>query len=121
MDPISTALIAAVANLAEPAIKDAYQGLKSLIVKKLGAKHEVVAAVESLEQKPESSGRQQIVQEEVKSAGVEDDDEIVSAARDLIEKVKATPAGAAQIQQTVTGDRNIFSGTGDINIGGTPS
>jgi hypothetical protein len=121
MDPISAALLAAVANLAEPAIKDAYQGLKALIAKKFGEKHEVVRAVESLEEKPESAGRRQTLQEEVKSAGVENDDEIVTAAQDLIEKVKAQPGGAANVQQTVRGNRNIFSGTGDINIGGTPS
>jgi hypothetical protein len=118
MDPITAALIAAVAKLAEPAIKDAYQGLKSLIVKKLGAQHQVVSAVESLEQKPDSTGRQQTLQEEVKTAGVENDDEILTAARSLIEKVKATPGGGDHVRQTVTGNQNIFSGTGDINIGG---
>lgn len=118
MDPITAALVAAVAKLAEPAIKDAYQGLKSLIVKKFGAQHEVVRAVENLEQKPQSTGRQQTVQEEVKSAAVEKDDQIVAAAQSLIEKIKAQPGGEAHIQQIVTGNRNIFSGTGDINISG---
>ena len=121
MDPITAALVAAVAKLAEPAIKDAYQALKSLISKKLGAQHEVVRAVDRLEQKPDSTGRQQTLQEEVKGAGVENDDEILAAARSLIEKIKAQPGGGDHIRQTVTGNQNIFSGTGDIHIGGKQS
>jgi len=118
MDPITAALIAAVAKLAEPAVKDAYQGLKSLISKKLGAQHEVVRAVDNLEQKPDSTGRQQTLQEEVKGAGLENDAEILAAARSLIEKIKAQSGGGDHIQQTVTGNQNIFSGTGDIHISG---
>jgi hypothetical protein len=120
MDPITAALIAAVAKLAEPAVKDAYQGLKSLISKKVGAKHEVVRAVDNLEQKPDSVGRQQTLQEEIKGAGIENDPELLAAARSLIEKVKAQSRGD-HIQQNVTGNQNIFSGTGDIHIGGKQS
>src|ERR1043166_5823886 len=99
MDPITAALIAAVAKLAEPAVKDAYQGLKSLISKKVGAKHEVVRAVDNLEQKPDSVGRQQTLQEEIKGAGIENDPELLAAARSLIEKIKAQPGGGDHIDR----------------------
>ena len=37
MDPITTAILAALAKLAEPAIKDSYDGLKAIIKRKFGA------------------------------------------------------------------------------------
>ena len=117
MEPITTALVAALAKLAEPAIKDAYQGLKSLIVKKLGANHPAVDAVESLEKKPDSPGRRQILEEEIAASPAAADTEVTAAARTLLERVK-THGGQEIVQQDVTGNRNIFSGTGDITIGG---
>ncbi|MGH7944221.1 MAG: hypothetical protein ACREH8_00880 [Opitutaceae bacterium] len=120
MEPITTALVAALGKLAEPAVRDAYEGLKALIVKKLGAKHAVVNAVENLEKKPESSGRRETLGEELAESAAAADAGIVAAARALLENVQKHGGGQAGVKQTVTGDRNIFSGTGDINIGGRP-
>jgi hypothetical protein len=121
MDPISTAILAALAKLAEPAIKDAYDGLKAIIKRKFGAHHEVVQAVESLEKKPDSVGRREMLNEEMASSGVAADTEILAAAHSLLENLKNQPGGQEIVQQIVTGNRNIFSGTGDIHIGGTQS
>jgi hypothetical protein len=120
MEPITTALLAALGKLAEPAVKDGYEALKNLIVKKLGARHAVVDAVESVEKKPESSGRRQTLTEELGSSGVAADSEVLDAARRLLESVAKLPGGENHVRQTVTGNRNIFSGTGDIHIGGNP-
>jgi disulfide oxidoreductase YuzD len=119
MDPISTAILAALAKLAEPAIKDAYDGLKAIIKRKFGAHHEVVQAVENLEKKPNSIGRREMLKEEIVGSGAVADTEILAAARSLIENLKKQPGGQEIVQQIVTGNQNIFSGTGDIHIGGT--
>ena len=120
MEPITTALVAALGKLAEPAVKDAYAGLKALIVKKLGATHPVVEAVGSLEQKPDSNGRRETLGEELASSAIAADPEISAAARALLEQVQKHGGVTQNVRQNVTGDRNIFSGTGDINIGGQP-
>jgi hypothetical protein len=120
MEPITTALVAALGKLAEPAVKDAYEALKLLIAKKLGAKHPVIEAVGSLEQKPDSRGRRETLGEEVAGSAAASDAEIVAAARALLDNVQKHGGGQHVVQQNVTGDRNIFSGTGDVNIGGPP-
>jgi hypothetical protein len=120
MDPISTAILAGLAKLAEPAIKDAYEGLKSIIIKKFGPHHEVVKAVESVEKKPDSSGRRETLREEIDGSKADSDAEILAAARTLLEKLQQQPGGQETIHQVVTGNRNIFTGRGDIHIGGVP-
>ena len=119
MDPITTAILAALTKLAEPAIKDAYEALTALIKKKFGAHHEVSQAVESLEKKPDSVGRRETLKEEIVSSGAAADAEILASACSLLEKLKEQPGGQQIVQQTVTGNQNIFSGTGNIRIGGT--
>jgi hypothetical protein len=118
MDPISAALLAAITNLAEPAVRDAYEALKSLLIRRLGPGSKPVAAVESLEQKPESAGRAQVVEEEIRDSNLLNDAELVQAAAQLLELVKRSGSTRQSVQQTVKGDRNIVSGTGDINITG---
>ena len=122
MEPITTALVAALGKLAEPAVKDAYEGLKRLLAKKLGARHPAVDAVDQLEKKPDSNGRRETLGEELASSPAPTDPEILAAARALLEQVQRHGGTATQtVTQRVTGNRNIFSGTGDINIGGKPT
>jgi hypothetical protein len=119
MDPITTAILAALAKLAEPAIKDAYDGLKAIIKRKFGARHEVVHAVESLEEKPDSVGRREMLKTEIVGSGAAVDAEILAAARSLLKNVEKQPGGKQVVQQIVTGNHNISTVTGDIHIGGT--
>ena len=116
MDLLTTAIIAAVGKLADMAVKDGYEKLKTVIAKKLGDNNEVVVAAEKLEMKPDSDGRRQTLQEEVSAAGLDGDEDIAAAAARLVDIIKALPDGEQTITQTVTGDHNIFSGTGDITI-----
>ena len=120
MEPITTALVAALGKLAEPAVKDAYDALKRLLAKKLGVGHPAVEAVDQLEKKPESNGRREILGEELASSSAATDQEILSSVQALLEQVKKPGGVTHTVQQSVTGDRNIFSGTGDIHIGGKP-
>ena len=103
MEPITTALIAAavagVAKMGEQAIVDAYNGLKNLIHRKFGSDSEVAKAVEAVEAKPESEGRKATLAEELKAAKAEEDQELVEAARKLLEQIQAQPGGTQIVQQ----------------------
>jgi formiminotetrahydrofolate cyclodeaminase len=138
MDPITiiaSALVAGAAagvtSVAEQGVKEAYNGLKALIQRKFGDKGDVVSAVEQVEKKPESSGRQQMLKEELADADAGQDAEVLKAAQDLLALLQpksadssqqavadhgaaaATGRGAAQV-----GDGNIAL-TGDIQGGVT--
>jgi len=118
MDPITAAILAGIAKLAEPAIRDAYDGLKGLIKRKFGADSAVVRATEDVEKKPESASRRETLREEAKAAKVESDPDLVKVANELLEKVKAAPGGQNLINQIVSGHHNFVTGTGDINVSG---
>jgi hypothetical protein len=120
MEPITTALISALAKVAEPAVKDGYEGLKALIAKKLGSRHAVVDALVNLEKKPDSAGRRESLNEEIVGSGAAADAEIVAAARRLLDSIKEHGGHQESVRQHVAGNRNIFSGTGDIHIGDKP-
>jgi hypothetical protein len=120
MDPILLAITSALGNLGVMAINDAYQALKVAIQKKYGVEGDLIEAVNKLEKKPESDGRRGMLQEEIKTAEVSKDAEILKFAQTLLEVVKAQPGGEGKIQQiinqSVKGDHNIFSGSGDVTV-----
>jgi hypothetical protein len=101
-------IIAAVGQLAEPAVKDAYEALKTLIVGKLGKDHPVAAAVEDFEKKPQSKGRQETLKEELADSGIAADPKIVSAAQALLEQAGDGVESRKSVQ-TVIGHHDNFS------------
>jgi hypothetical protein len=109
MEPITTAIIAALTagaaggltEATKKSINDAYSGLKALIEKKFGAKSDVTDAIEKLESKPESLGRQQTLAEELKATNVSADPKLLGAAQSLLELIKALPQGEQHIQSAV--------------------
>ncbi|HLO33894.1 MAG TPA: hypothetical protein VK249_32405 [Anaerolineales bacterium] len=128
MDPITTAIVAAIGagavsgatKVAEQAISDAYSKLKELIGKKFGAKSKVVKAVKELEANPQSEGRKGVLKEEVAAAKADQDQELLQLAQSLLKNIKALPGGT-QIIQTAIGDQNIqVSGDGNVVNVGTP-
>jgi hypothetical protein len=106
MDPITTTIIAAITagaaksigQVAEKAIVDGYQALKSLIVRKLGDESKVVRAIKDIEDEPESKAYQAVLEEQVAKSGVDKDTEVVKAAQGLQEQIKAQPDGEQHIQ-----------------------
>ena len=114
MDPITTAIVAAIAagtvagasKIGEQAIVDSYAKLKDLLKRKFGTKSEVVKAVKSLETKPDSLARKQVVAEEVTAVRADQDLELLQAAQALLEIIKTKPGGG-QFIQTAIGDQNI--------------
>lgn len=125
MDPITTAIwaaitagvVAGVGKVAEQAVVDAYNGLKDLLKKKLGARSKALKAVKELEASPKSEARKAVLQEEIAAAKADKDTELVKAAQALLKSVKALPGGE-QIAQTAIGDGNIqVAGSGNaINV-----
>lgn len=104
MDPITTAIVAALAagvtagavDVGKKAISDAYEGLKTVIKNKFGKQGKLAEAVANLESNPESPGRRMTLQEEVAEVQADQDDEILAAVRNLEEKL--TMHGDERIQ-----------------------
>jgi hypothetical protein len=116
MDPITTSITAALAHLGATAVKDAYAGLKTLLVRKFGAESKVAEAVDGVEARPESEGRKTVLAEVLAAADAAADEEFVRAAGALAAAVEAHGGSAVSVQQTVHGDGNVFSGTGNVSV-----
>lgn len=118
MDPITLAITAALGNLGQAVIQDAYNALKAALQHKFGVDSDLVEAVDRLEQKPDSKARQAMLQEEVETAQANQDPGLVQIAQALLEKLKDLPGGQVNITQDVdiTGNRNIVTGQGDVTI-----
>ena len=117
MDPITTAIVAALANLSKDAIKDSYNALKSALKKKFGSESDLVDAVDKLEKKPDSEARKATVQEEVEIAKVNDDPDLIRLAQDLLDKIKEQPGGQQIITQNISNVKYAAtSGSGNATI-----
>jgi hypothetical protein len=114
MDPITATIVAALGKLAEPAIKDAYEKLKEVLKRKFAAK-KVLPAIEELETTPQSEGRRQVLAEELTAIRAEDDSEVAAAVQ-LLQQKLGFQGNVQNVQQTVTGNENIFSGTGNVKV-----
>lgn len=125
MEILLTAILGALANLTDTAVRDAYDGLKSLIRQKASGPGGLPGALEEIEKKPESEGRKAVLAEEIAAAQADRDAAILSAAQALLQAIEALPQGreslqGIQVTQSIHGDRNLVSGTGDININHDP-
>lgn len=106
MDPVTTAIVAAIiagagkgaTEVAAKTILDGYAALKGLLKKKFGSGSEVIEAVDELEKKPDSAGRQQTIGEELAAVKAADDPELISAAQALLKQIKAQPDGERHLQ-----------------------
>lgn len=118
MDPISLAIVTALANLSQTAIQDAYKAFKVALQKKYGIKSEVLESIDKLEQKPDSKARQSVLQEEVADAKADQDPDLLQTANDLLEQIKELPGANIEILQEINirGDRNIVTGQGDVTV-----
>jgi hypothetical protein len=119
MELIVTAIVAALGKLGEFAVKDGYEKFKEVIVRKFGKESDLAQSVEKLEKKPESLPRQELLKEELDSARADEDEDIINAAKILIERIQAQPGGQQilqRVEQHIRGIGNITSGTGDITV-----
>ena len=125
MDPatvVVTALVAgavaAAKDVAAQAVKDGYAALKGLVVRKFGSKPDVADAVQKVEQKPDSKGRQETLKEGLTAAGADKDEELLKQAQALLDLLKQhDPATLATYSATLTGSGAIAQGTGAVAAG----
>lgn len=101
MDPVSTALIAGLTagvtggltEAGKKLISDAYDALKTALQQKCGIDSDLAQAIEHLEKKPEAKSRQEGVVEEVRAIKADQDPEILTAAKSMLETLESIPTG----------------------------
>ena len=124
MDPITTAIVAALAagamgsltDASKAAITDGYSKLKVAIQKRFGANSDVVQAIDKLEKKPESQGRKETLAEEIVAIKAEQDAELLSLAEHIRELLKEYAKDNTAVKQIITGDYNATSVHGDASV-----
>ena len=126
MDPITIIVSALAAGAAaglkpkaEQAVKDAYNGLKALILHKYGK-----LSVDALEQKPESKAKRSSVAEDLSDAGAAQDTELLDQAMALLDAIKVhAQAEAAKLNINLEDIESAYfklkssAAEGDVNIG----
>ena len=112
MDPITAAIVTAlsagavagITDTAKAAISDGYNKLKELLTKKHGKDSDVMQAIEKLEAKPESQGRQATLQEEMTAIKAEQDKEIIAAAKQILILMQPQQASMGKFNVQITGN-----------------
>ena len=125
-DPLTTGIIAAVgaglAKVGETAVVDAYNGVKSLIVKKFGKESQLKKAVDALEERPDSESRKGMVKEEVEAANADKDPDLLAAANLLLAALKKSSdatgvkIGDTIIEGSLTAEQVVAEGAGSTGL-----
>jgi len=115
MDPVSLIVAALAAgastafkDTAAEAVKDAYNGLKSLLKRKLGDNPAAQVALDKHEGSPEVWEKP--LEEEIKQSGVADDEDVVRTAQKLMELVDPDGARAGKYNVNISGGKGIVVG-----------
>ena len=123
MDPITTAILAALPALAsetvKSAVKDAYDALKAVIRRKWGETAPIAKAVTALEEDPGSKAQAAVLTEKVSAVRAAEDPEVATALKALLEQMTAHGIGGeqiAKIQVTVTGGKVGIAGAEHVQI-----
>jgi hypothetical protein len=128
MDPVTTAIVAALAaggtagitDTAKTMITEAYQALKDLLQKKFGSESNLVKSVAVLEAKPTAVPRQQTLDEEIIEVHAHQDPDIMQAAQRVLQQIKAHPQAERHVQHVI-GDYNaVVQGFGNATVNVNP-
>jgi hypothetical protein len=126
MDPVTaslTAIASAIAagaaasmkDTASAVVKDAYAGIKALIVRKYGS-----VDLAAVEKKPDSEAKRESLEEDLADAGAEGDDELARLARALVEAVERNaPEAAAAVGVDLEKVKAGFLRVGSVDAEGT--
>jgi hypothetical protein len=133
MDPITSAIVAVLPALASDVVrsgvKDAYDALKAVIVRKWGAAAPITKAITAVEEDPKSKAQAAVLDEKVDAVAASKDPEVLQALHRLVEQMKSHGIGGetvAQIHfnmsggviQGVAGAQNVQ--VGSMNFGARP-
>jgi hypothetical protein len=115
MDPISLIIaalaagaISGVKDTASQAVNDAYTGLKALLRRRFTGNQQAEDALEQAERQPGSD--QAILAEHLRAAGADGDEELIKAARALLEQADPAGARAGKYNVRITGGKGIVVG-----------
>ncbi|MEA5550487.1 hypothetical protein VB713_05760 [Anabaena cylindrica UHCC 0172] len=114
--------IAASKETAGTAVKDAYQGLKTLIKKKFAeqGKADSSTILDKFEHKPEKT--KALLEDELLESGLDKldkNEEIIKLAENLLNQVKEQPGGQQTINQNISNVKYAAtSGSGNASISG---
>jgi formylglycine-generating enzyme required for sulfatase activity/energy-coupling factor transporter ATP-binding protein EcfA2 len=116
--------VAAAKDVTAQVVKDSYAGLKALLVGKFSGRADIGDALEGVEKKPDSKGRQQTLSEELKASGAGQDAEVMKQAKALLDLLKehGLAGGSSYIANlngngVIAQDHSISAGVGGIAIG----
>jgi hypothetical protein len=117
MDPITVAIFGALGKISADAISGSYQALKAAIAKKYGVDSDVSKAIDDVEKKPDSAGRKETLKEEIATAKLGEDPELVKLAETLIEKIKELDKAGNTTSQNITVSGNVDFQTSNVSGG----
>lgn len=124
IDPVSAALIAAlvagttegISDVSKTALMDGYEALKAAVQERFGHHHALINAIESVEAKPVSIGRQSTLVEEVTEVGADRDAELLNLAESIRRMLKEYAKENTSVQQIISGNYNATSLHGDATV-----
>jgi hypothetical protein len=124
MDPITTAIVAALpaltSDLIKASVKDAYGALKAVILKKWSQASPVSRALSDLEKDPKSRHEATALAESLARVHATSDTEVMQAVAKLIKEMKKEGVGGptiANITISVTGGTVGVAGAQNVSIG----
>jgi hypothetical protein len=110
MDPISLILAALVAgasaglkDTASDAIKDGYAALKALVLRRVKDEPNAAVQVEAVERAPDADPTE--LRERLQATGADADEDLLRAARELLERIDPDGARTGKYNVTVTGGK----------------
>ncbi len=123
MDPITTAILAAIpavaSDIVSSAVKDAYAGLKSIIARKFGPTSAVAKSVDDLEANPKSKGQAIVLSERLAETKALADADIMAAVNKLVDALSKAKVELPNVhlEATMTGGVAGVVGAQNVSIG----
>ena len=109
MDPVTSAIMAVIPDLAadtlKDAVKSAYDGLKAVIHRKWGEAAPISKAIRAAEEDPTSTAQAAVVAEKVAATKADKDTDVIQALQSLVAALQthSSTETVARLQLNITG------------------